>query len=318
MDAQSLDKRKFLIWLGIAATATVFGGPIGVLISGKAGAVVGGVAAGLGNDIFAAHLNEFVTKNCVRALDPNDINHDLARIFKNAHLLAVKNVCFLFKKTEQNPNYNNAADNITKRLIKLLEDTAAFSITEEEMISFSNKKNQASLAAFNENILATLFKEEEKENKKEKSFWRKIGDFLRGIETSPIETAFDKPYWEFFNKNFAPQIQLCFGELLKKDHAAWVAYQRIVLNSMGESIEHIKKTTDRTDTKIDRIDTKQDEILKELRDLTDKLKTNTPSYLDDWLKEDNWLKKDLKKIKDTTDQILKGVEEVKTGLKIWG
>ena len=89
MDAQSLDKRKFLIWLGIAATATVFGGPIGVLISGKAGAVVGGVAAGLGNDIFAAHLNEFVTKNCVRALDPNDINHDLARIFKNAHLLAV-------------------------------------------------------------------------------------------------------------------------------------------------------------------------------------------------------------------------------------
>ena len=59
------------------------------------------------------------------------------------------------------------------------------------------------------------------------------------------------PFNTFFSDKFKDHFQLCFGELLKKDERAYIAYQRVVYKTLNEGIETVMKQNDDILNKLD-------------------------------------------------------------------
>lgn len=204
------DKRELIKnFSGIALTtgiALAVGGT-GNIALGVLGSIAGNLASS-----FIEKSDYSKIQSLLKQPDPSNLNHDLTKLIVKSVGWAIKNIEFLYKK---NPLTQRELDDLKAFNRKLLEEVKLL----EKNLNDSDRL----LYKFIENPISaddTLRK------------------FDLQIQKFPVINA-EQPYPLFFKQQFIPNIQLCFGELLKKNRAALIAYQREVYQSLEASIDRV-------------------------------------------------------------------------------
>ncbi len=180
-----------------------------------------GIAIQLVNSVAGNLMSSFIEKaeysklqNLLKETDPADLNHDLNKLISKAIEWAIRNIDYLYRQ------------NLIEE--KLIEQTSSF--TKELLLEV--KLLDALLADEDDGI----FEKIERPKSEEEVFNLldiKIQDF-------PTINPSD-PFPAFFRREFIPNLQLCFGELLKKksNRPAYIAYQRATYQKLDFRISQI-------------------------------------------------------------------------------
>jgi len=205
---------------------------IGLLTTVSLAAVSGGLVNPTLTNIGASLAASFITgftpakiKKWFVDVHPNDLNHNIKRLFIQSVNEALHNISILFSETQA----SNDDKKQTKQLIKTLQkhlpniflNSNQIKLEEPEIKHFLYKKD-------NEEIICHF-----------------------------IENQFDifgitEPFKSFLTQNLPAQIQLCFGEGLKNpaNQEAWIAFQRMLIEQIRNDIKQIADTQERIEDDI--------------------------------------------------------------------
>ena len=229
--------------------------------------MIGGLISGISTNLaseFVNNINYGRLKNWLFTPHPDQLNHDLQKAMKEAILVAVSNVEVLYGEQTDNEEASTKTREIFKQLKMDIRDQLPPSslqpLTDVEISGY-------------------LYDDPEQANKQ--LFDRLAAAFENVSEQTEII--------QFFETNFIPQIQLCFGEILKDNdhHKAWIAFQRFLMEEMRSDIksvlanqetikQQIAETSRVAGIKFPRLSKKQ---LKALSDLANEL--NQPIRFED-------------------------------------
>ncbi len=216
---------------GIACVSSLMGGKI---IEG----VLGGIAGNLASSYIEKLELKKVKDLILGGPQPEELNHDLKKTLEKAILWSIENIEILYKEEI----LNDKEINVLGQTIELLKKDVS--------LHFKH-----------------LYLEEEKIIKHidaSSSDFYAMADDLDIIYEQLPEISNKIPFRDFFKTQFPPQLQLCFGELIKKEEnqSAWIAYQRYLYQSSQRYFTKLKA--------------QNEEILIELR----KPKLNQSLFLD--------------------------------------
>ena len=193
--------------------------------------VIGGIAGNLAsNFIEKAEYNKF--SKLLRETNPSELNHDLKKLVVKAIEWAVLNIQILYKKELMNDEQKAELRRFTNHLldeVKVLNDSLGHKEQSvQELIEMPNDDKDV-FNAFNFHV-----------------------------SQFPVIRE-GNHYGQFFKKHFIPNLQLCFGELLKqqKNHPAYIAYQREIYQKLNSGVEKIIERNDQILEKITSLEKKQ-------------------------------------------------------------
>ena len=212
------DKKELLKNIaGIALTAG-----LAITTQGSSSLVLGtlnGIVGGLANSYLDKIEFSKISK-LFHDTDPSELNHDLQKLVVKAVEWSIKNIEILYKKGLTDKVQIKEVKNYTKKLL-----------AEVHVLN-------GILAEKDDSIYKDI---EHPENAEEL-----LNIFDLKVEEFPIINP-DKPYKEFFKKYFTSNLQLCFGELLKKEsnRPALIAYQREIYQNIDKGLDKIINQNDR-------------------------------------------------------------------------
>lgn len=179
--------------------------------------LIGGVLSGIAGNLASSYIEKTgydKIKALIKAPNPSDLNHDLKKLVVKSVEWALRNIEILYREQLETEDQRQELAAFTQQLleeVKVLND----SLTEE-----SGKLYKTIESPTDEKTLFSTFE-------------MNMGEF-------PVINP-QHPYNQFFRQQFLPNLQLCFGELLKQERnrPALIAYQREVFQSLGSGIEAI-------------------------------------------------------------------------------
>lgn len=197
------------------------------LILGTLNGIVGGLANSYLDKIEFSKISELFHDT-----DPSDLNHDLQKLVVKAVEWSIKNIEILYKKGLTDKTQIKEVKNYTK---KLLDEVHVLN---------------GILAEKDDSIYKDI---EHPENAEEL-----LNIFDLKVEAFPIINP-DKPYKDFFKNHFTSNLQLCFGELLKKEsnRPALIAYQREIYQNIDKGLDKIINQNDKILEKLTENDEKK-------------------------------------------------------------
>lgn len=174
---------------------------------------LGSIASGFAVD-FIGKIEYNKIKKFLQETDPSDLNHDLQKIIIQSVEWAVVNIQILYKKEGLDNKQTNELKQFTNDLIEQI------GLLKHQLAHDSND----------------LYKIIETPKNQQEVF--KIFDL--NVDSFPVINP-DNAYHLFFKKHFIPNLQLCFGELLKdkKNRPALIAYQREIYQTLNTSIDKV-------------------------------------------------------------------------------
>ena len=206
-------------FVATASIAAISGGLVNpsattaITLLGSAG---GGISASLAASFLTGFTPSKIKKWFVD-VHPDNLNHDIKKLFIQSVNEALDNIFVLFSETQASADEKKQAKQLIKTLQKHLPDI------------FLNN-NQILLE---EPEIKQFLYEKDKEE----------------IFCSFIENQFDalgitEPFKSFLAKHLPAQIQLCFGEGLKQpaNNNAWIAFQRMLIEEIRNDIKQIADT----------------------------------------------------------------------------
>lgn len=225
-----MDDKKKLIknFVGIAFTAGLSFATQGSsnIILGVLNIISSGIAS---NYIQKTEYDKI--KKLIQETDPSELNHDIKKLIVKSIEWAIKNIEYLYKR-----QLNNKGE-----ILELREFTQKL-VSETKILKHLLEDKPDTIYEEIENTTDpdTIYN----------TFNLKVSDF-------PVINK-TQPYSSFFQEQFKPNLQLCFGELLKlkENRPALIAYQR-----------NIYKTID---SKLDDVITQNKEILSQLKETNEK------------------------------------------------
>ncbi len=212
------DKKELLKNIaGIALTAG-----LAITTQGSSSLILGtlnGIVGGLANSYLDKTEFSKISK-LFHDTDPSELNHDLQKLVVKAVEWSIKNIEILYKKGLTDKVQIKEVKNYTKKLL-----------AEVHVLN-------GILAEKDDSIYKDI---EHPENAEEL-----LNIFDLKVEEFPIINP-DKPYKEFFKKHFTSNLQLCFGELLKKEsnRPALIAYQREIYQNIDKGLDKIINQNDK-------------------------------------------------------------------------
>lgn len=176
--------------------------------------VMGSIAGNLASS-FIQKIDYKEIKHLLNQTDPSDLNHDLKKLIIRSVEYAIKNIQILYLKVLENPDEVKELKEFTKNLV-------------EEVKVLNNSLREEERGSLYRNI----------ENPRDQKSILKLFDI--NVQNFPVINA-NVPYNEFFKSEFTPNLQLCFGELLKKEknRPAYIAYQREVYQNLDAGLHKI-------------------------------------------------------------------------------
>lgn len=194
-----------------------------------------GIIIELLNEVAGSKISGFLEKFDLKTLkglfkspDPTGLNKEIQELLPEAVEWSILNIAVLYKKHKLTEAQVKELDDFIKKIIKEIK---GLSSTAYDKINVRQIENP------DHNLLDDLFDD---------------------IEFPVINP--DYPFDKFFKERFEDNLQLCFGELLKKEEnkEAYVSYQREIYKQLSDTVEQILK--------------QNQEILKSLNDRNEKEK----------------------------------------------
>jgi len=221
-----------LFTTGIAAVATVY--PASVVSN-----LVGGLSVNLASSLLEK-LGFQRFKSLIKPAHPNTMNHDLQSAFKAAVLMAIDNIQTLYFDAVENES--------------LQKNAAGFSATLKDAIRQTVDPFDGAITEADLRLTAA------------EASGESLNQLLAALNVDLSDYKLDPKHRELFEKQIIPQIQLCFGEILKdnseKGQKAWIAWQKW----MGEKLQtDLNDGLRRLEEKIDR--SSENAVVAELRKL---------------------------------------------------
>jgi len=205
--------------LATASLAAISGG----LVNPTAATVIkmlGSAGSGIGASLAANFLTGFTPakiKKWFVDVHPNDLNHNIKKLFVQSVNEALHNISVLFSETQATDDEKKQAQQLIKTLQKhlpnLFLNSNQIRLEEPEIKHFLYEKDQ-------EEMICNFIKNQ--------------------FDTFGVT----EPFKSFLAENLPTQIQLCFGEGLKDpaNHNAWVAFQRMLTEEIRNDIKQISDT----------------------------------------------------------------------------
>ena len=184
---------------------------VGVLNS-----TISNISANLASNFLAGFTPAKIKKWFVD-VHPNDLNHNIKKLFVQSVNDALHNICVLFSETQASDDEKKQA----KQLIKALQ---------KHLPNMFLKNNQIQLEE--KEIKQFLYEKDKEET------------VCHLIENEFDTFGITEPFKSFLAKNLPAQIQLCFGEGLKDpaNQSAWIAFQRMLIEEIRNDIKQIADT----------------------------------------------------------------------------
>ena len=180
-----------------------------VLTLGVLNGIAGNLASG-----FVKKTSYRKLKKLIQGVDPSNLNHDLQKLIAQAVKYAITNIEILYAKELESKDHKKELKLFIKDLIKEIEVLEHIIKDKEESIYQIIEKADNEAEAF-------------------KTFDLNVHEF-------PVINP-EIPFNLFFEKQFKPNLELAFSELLKdeKNRPALIAYQRAVYKNLDGNINHI-------------------------------------------------------------------------------
>jgi len=166
---------------------------------------------------FATSFTPAKIKKWFVDVHPNDLNHNIKKLFVQSINEALHNIFILFFETQATDNEKKQAKQLIKTLQKQLPNlflnSNQIQVEEPEIKHFLYEKDKEEI-------------------------------ICRVIENQFDTFGITEPFKSFLAKNLPVQIQLCFGEGLKDpaNHNAWIAFQRMLMEEIRNDIKQIADT----------------------------------------------------------------------------
>nr|WKN39715.1 NB-ARC domain-containing protein [Tunicatimonas sp. TK19036] len=192
---------SFVLVTGAACAAVASGGTI---MSG----VIGGMLTGLATNMVDSQFKRLRT--LLIKTPASKLNNDLEELISRAVILTLRNIGKSYKNEIRQDIWEEV---IKKTINRLINDVKV--ANEQSLLNQPAVVQHIDEAGSEEGIVQLLFTEADK------------------LPTIHPHHSFS----DFFKKNFVPNLQLCFGELLKdpKNHKALVDYQRNIMVAIQQN-----------------------------------------------------------------------------------
>lgn len=224
---------------------------LAVASQGSSGIIMGvlnGIAGNLASS-FIEKANLKKMGRLLRDVNPSELNHDLQKLIVKSVEWSIRNIEILYREDDLDRDQQEALHAFTQDLlaeVNILNDS--LTINGQKLVRTIEQPGDTS-------ELLNMF----------------------DLTVSSFPTIQEeRPFSQFFREQFQPNVQLCFGELLKdeKNRPAFIAYQRVVYSSLEESISKVIEQNDLLIKKLDQ----NSEIIQENQnwDRILKVLTNTP------------------------------------------
>lgn len=177
--------------------------------------VVNGIAGNLASSyIENAEYKKF--SQLLKESDPAELNHDLQKLVVEAVKWSLLNIQTLYKRELSEASQVESLKKFTKTML--------------EEVELLHKTINAK-----EGVIYNLIEQPAGQE-------TNLNFFGLEADAFPIINE-GRPYPSFFKEKFNDNMQLCFGELLKKEanRPAYIAYQRAVYQSLDANIGHVIK-----------------------------------------------------------------------------
>jgi hypothetical protein len=185
---------------------------------------------------------------------PNDLNHSIKKLFIFSIEYALSNILIIYKESGVSVSEIKIARKIVKNLQKDLP-----SLLKTSTESILNEDTIKKFLSISHTQKSEIFQ-----------------SFFTRTSVSSIEKS---TFWDFLSQHLSQQVQLCFGEGLKdpKNQAAWIAFQRLLIEDIKTDIQTIMLNQDEIKNGISNIkvgnnqlsDTQIDELKKLILSLND-------------------------------------------------
>lgn len=220
-----------------------------------------GVLNGIAGNLASSYIEKASfgkIKKLLEQQNPSNLNHDIQKLIIKAIGWAVKNIGIIYgEKIEASKKQKEELSSFIKILLAEIE-----TLNDSFSANTSNSLINAIENPPNDDVLFNAFD-------------LNLSDF-------PIINE-QLPFPEYFKEKFQPNIQLCFGELLKdeKNRPALIAYQREVFRSLEFGIDKVIAQNNLILEKLDnRKDVEQEnKILYEVKNVLKKKNKNAPDSL---------------------------------------
>ena len=148
---------------------------------------------------------------------PNELNHHIKKMFIESIKDAINNISVLFTETQATKNEKKEA----KQLIKTLQNHLSATLLDSKQIQLDETE-----------VKHFLYEKEQED------------DICNFIKNKFDVFGITEPFKSFLAQNLSAQVQLCFGENLKKpaNQNAWIAFQRMLTEEIRNDIKQIAGT----------------------------------------------------------------------------
>jgi hypothetical protein len=196
-------------------------GSAGVGILSKGINIGGSIAVNLLSDIAKEGYTGFLKR--IIPTHPNELNHDIRKVLKEAFNQAMANMLVLYR--EQAPPGNSFK--IAGRFIKAIQKSGVRLLAEKFAVQ------------------QTILTEKLSVDDEQQKIMKEISLELESVDLDP-------GFKVFFADNFLFQFRLCFAEGLKSNdnHKAWVAFQMLMTEGIKRDIKDILKAQDSLSTEL--------------------------------------------------------------------
>jgi hypothetical protein len=265
------------------ALAVISGGLINPATTSILGSSLSNVGSGIGASLAASFLTNFTPvkiKKWFVNVHPNDLNHNVKKLFFESVQEALNNIFVLFSETQvsdsEKKHVKQLIKTLQKHLPEMLSNSTQIQIEESEIKHFFYGND-------GEDVLFSF------------------------IENQFADFGITEPFKSFLAKNLPAQIQLCFGEGLKDpaNQNAWIAFQRMLIEEIRSDIKQIANTQqnikdDLSDLKFEKSGFSQEQIA-EIRELIKIL--NNKKLVE--VKIKNSINQSLKSIENKANEIIR-------------
>lgn len=176
--------------------------------------VLGGIFTNIASEVITPLLGRI--SGMVLKKHPGELNHDLQKLLAQAIGDALRNVELLYKEQYPDKETNNTGTEFLRQLRsqvqELLSPASGATITNQELQQYLYDTGDISYS-----------------------------NLLDRLQSSYIKENFDDRFASFFRAAFPAQLQICYAEHLKNkdNHAAWVAFQKMLLEDTREGVKEI-------------------------------------------------------------------------------
>jgi hypothetical protein len=158
---------------------------------------------------------------------PDDMNHSIKKLFVSSVGEALNNIRILYEGSAASEQDKEEA----KKLVKSLQRSLATQLMDKTLICLEEPEVKQFLYNSNDTGNGAI-----------------VSFILDALQRTGVSDSFG----QFLSQHLAPQIQLCFGEGLKRseNRDAWVAFQRMMAEDLQETVNRIEASQEEIKTEL--------------------------------------------------------------------